>query len=126
MQIMDSFGFPTMLKSNSSNIIHDKEAVISNLNLILNSEKQTLFGDPYFGCDLKKVIFEQPGSIIVDLLIDRLYTTITTYIPQLYLTRKDIKIYMKNKDVYAQVKCTYMPDNTSDMYAINLTQIDNF
>ena len=123
---MYSFNFPKMLRSNTSVLIRDKEAVKSNLNLILNSEMTSLFGDPMYGTDLKTMIFEQADSLIVDLIIDKLYTAIVTFIPQLYLTRKDIKVYIKQNDVFADVKCVYIPDNTSDLYTINLTSLDSF
>ena len=123
---MYSFSFPKMLRSNTSVLIQDKEAVKSNLNLILNSEMTSLFGDPMYGTDLKTMIFEQADSLIADLIIDKLYTAIVTFIPQLYLTRKDIKVYIKQNDVFADVKCVYIPDNTSDLYTINLTSLDSF
>ena len=123
---MYSFNFPKMLRSNTSGLIQDKEAVKSNLNLILNSEMTSLFGDPMYGTDLKTMIFEQADSLIADLIIDKLYTAIVTFIPQLYLTRKDIKVYIKQNDVFADVKCVYIPDNTSDLYTINLTSLDSF
>ena len=123
---MYSFNFPKMLRSNTSVLIQDKEAVKSNLNLILNSEMTSLFGDPMYGTDLKTMIFEQADSLIADLIIDKLYTAIVTFIPQLYLTRKDIKVYIIQNDVFADVKCVYIPDNTSDLYTINLTSLDSF
>ena len=122
---MYSFNFPKMLRSNTSQLLQDKQAVRSNLYLLLNSEMNSLFGDPMFGGQQKKILFEQSNSLIADLIIDRLYTTIVTFIPQLYLTRKDITVYIKNNDVFADVKCTYIPDSTSDLYTINLTSSDS-
>ena len=46
---MYSFAFPNMLSSTQANLISDKEAVKSNLKLLLSSERLSLFGDPYFG-----------------------------------------------------------------------------
>ena len=118
---MYSFSFPNMLGSNTSNLSNDKNAVKSNISLILSSEKKSLFGDPYFGSTIKQAIFEQPNSIVVDLLIDEIYSTIQTYIPQVFLTRRDITIESDKTDLYAVIKYTYIPDNSSDLYTINLT-----
>lgn len=118
---MYSFGFPKMLNSNTSNLIIDKEAIRSNLYLLLRSERLTLFGDPYFGIRLKHVLFEQSTSIIPDLVIDEIYTTILTFMPQVFLTRKDITLTTDGVDVFANIKLTYVLDNTSDLYTINLT-----
>ena len=105
---MYSFGFPRMLNSNTSNLLQDKEAVRSNMILLLSSERNTLFGDPYFGAELRKYIFEQAGSIVPDLLIDALYTTIRTFMPQVYLTRKDISVYVSKKTLYADINYYYI------------------
>lgn len=110
-----------MLNSVSSKLLQDKHAVRSNVLLLLQSERKTLFGDPYFGSRLKRMLFEQSNSVIVDLVIDELYTTLTTFIPQIFLTRKDITLTSDGTDIYATVKYTYMLDNTVDLYTINLT-----
>lgn len=118
---MYSFNFPSMLNSVSSKLLQDKEAVRSNVLLLLQSERRTLFGDPYFGSRLKRMLFEQSNSVIADLVIDELYTTLITFIPQIFLTRKDITLTCDGTDIYATVKYTYMLDNTTDLYTINLT-----
>lgn len=120
---MYSLAWPNMFSSNniSTNLVEDKTAIKSNLLLLLNSERLSLFGDPYFGTALKQVIFQPNNNIIVDLIIDELYTTICTYIPQLYLTRNDIKIESNKTDLFATINVIYKIDNTSDLYHINLT-----
>ena len=90
--------------------------------MILSSEKLSHFGDPYFGTRLKRALFEQPSHLIVDLMVDEIYTTIITFIPQIFLTRKDIKLTTDGTDLYATINYVYLPDNTSDLYTINLTQ----
>ena len=122
---MYSFAFPNMLSSTQANLISDKEAVKSNLKLLLSSERLSLFGDPYFGSRLKRALFEQASSLIVDLMIDEMYTTIITFIPQVFLTRKDITITTDGTDLFAHINYVYVPDNTSDLYSINLTTYEN-
>ena len=122
---MYSFAFPNMLSSTQANLISDKEAVKSNLKLLLSSERLSLFGDPYCGSRLKRALFEQASSLIVDLMIDEIYTTIITFIPQVFLTRKDITITTDGTDLFAHINYVYVPDNTSDLYSINLTTYEN-
>lgn len=117
---MVSIAFPNMLGASNTNLVYDKDAVRSNLELLINVERKSLFGDPAFGLALKKVLFEQNGSIIVDLLIDELYTSIMTFIPQVVLDRKDIRIVCQGSSLVAQVRCTYRIDNTSDLFSIAL------
>ena len=120
---MYSLNWPNIFNKNniSISLLQDKEAIKSNLLLLLNSERSSLFGDPYFGTALKQAIFQPNNNIIVDLIIDELYTTICAYIPQIYLTRNDIEIKSDNINLYATLNVTYRLDNTSDLYMINLT-----
>lgn len=119
---MKSFGFPRMFNQTGANLLQDKEAIRSNMLLLLSSERETLFGDPYFGCQLKKYLFEQETSIVVDLLIDHIYTTITTFMPQVFVKRKDIVIHTVRTAIFADVKYYYTIDNSSDLFTIQLTQ----
>ena len=119
---MYSFSFPSMLNTVTSKLLEDKEAIRSNVLLLLQSERKTLFGDPYFGSQLKRLLFEQSSTIITDLVIDELYTTLTTFIPQIFLTRKDITLTCDGIDIYATVKYVFVLDNTVDLYTINLTE----
>lgn len=122
---MYSFAFPRMLNTTTANLLQDKEAIRSNMILLLSSERDTLFGDPYYGAELKKYLFEQTGSIVPDLLIDEFYTTIITFMPQVYITRKDIEVYVVDKTLYADINYYYVVDNTSDLFTIKLTESTN-
>lgn len=118
---MFSFSFPRMFNHTTAKLIEDKDAIRSNMILLLSSERETLFGDPYYGSQLRKYIFEQSSSIVVDILIDELYTTITTFMPQVYLTRKDIDVYTSGRSLFAKINYYYTIDNTSDLFTIKLT-----
>lgn len=110
-----------MLSSVSSNLVEDKEAIKLNIRLVLSVVRRTLFGDPYFGNNLVKVLFEQQGATIVDLVIDEIYTTLVTFIPQVIVNRKDIVLTSNGTDLFVTLKLVYRLDNTSDMYTIRLT-----
>ena len=119
---MYSFGFPKMFNNTTSNLVKDKDAIRSNMILLLSSERETLFGDPFYGSQLKKYIFEQSTSIVADLLIDELYTTIITFMPQVFLTRKDIEVFTSKNMLFARINYWYVADNTSDLFTIKLTE----
>lgn len=118
---MYSFNFPSMLSSVSSNLVEDKEAIRLNIRLVLSVVRRTLFGDPYFGTNLLKTLFEQQGATIVDLVIDEIYTTLVTFIPQVIVNRKDITLTSNGTDMFVTMRLIYRLDNTSDMYTIRLT-----
>ena len=54
--MISSIAFPDMLSSSRMNTVQDTSATKSNLRLLLLSNKNSLFGDPYFGTELKNVI----------------------------------------------------------------------
>lgn len=122
---MYSFSFPKMFNYTTASLLKDKEAVRSNMLLLLSTELNTLFGDPYFGCELKKYIFEQSNSILVDILVDHIYTTIITFMPQVTLKRSDITIYSSETKLFAEINYTYIVDKTSDLFIIKLTESSN-
>ena len=122
---MYSFDFPSMLNSSTAKLKSNKDAVRSNVLLLLQTEKKSLFGDPYFGVELKKYLFEQSASIVPDLLIDNLMSAIIEFIPQVHITRDDITVTTDGTDIFATIKYVYILDNTVDIYTINLTENDN-
>lgn len=119
---MYSIAFPNIFTNKiKTNLVKDKDATLSNLWLLLNSDKLTLFGDPYYGTSLKRAIFEQGDSVLIDLLIDEIYTTIITFMPQISLNRKDIKITVDKSKVFAEIKCKDLTDYTTNLYKIDIT-----
>ena len=118
---MYSLDFPDMFTHTKTKLIEDHEATISNLILLLLSEKTSLFGDPYFGTVLKRVIYEQNSAILQDLIIDEIYTAIIMFMPQIKIKRDDIKVTSDGTDVYATINCINLIDYTNDLYTINLT-----
>ena len=117
---MYSIAFPNFLSGASVKLVKDKDATLSNLDLLLKSWKTSLFGDPYYGTDLNKFLFEQNSGIIVDLVVDELYSVITTFMPQLYVDRKKIKIIRDKQNLYANVEVVNLIDGQVDLYTIDL------
>lgn len=122
---MYSISFPNMFDSSKTLLIKDHEATISNLKLLLVSYKGSLFGDPYFGTNLKKMFYEQNSEVLKDLLIDDIYTAIIIFMPQIKLTRKQIKLEQRGIDVYLIIEGLNLIDYVTDMFTINLTSEEN-
>lgn len=110
-----------MVANTSAKLIKDKEATSSNLNLMLLSDKYSLFGDPYFGTSIKKLTYDQNNQVLRDLVIDDIYTAILTFMPQLLINRKDIILTSDGNKIYASIKALNMLDYTTDLYNITLT-----
>lgn len=118
---MKSFDFPNIFNGIHTNIIEDKKATASNLKLLMSSIKKELFGDPYFGNNLLKFLYDQNNIVLRDLVIDEIYTTIATFMPQLIIYREDITIVSDGVDLIATIQCTNKLDNEVNLYTLNLT-----
>lgn len=119
---MTSLSFPKMFDFSRTKLHKDTEATLCNTRLLLHSCKETLIGDPYFGSNLMKYIYEQNNVLLQDIIIDDIYLCITTFIPQLYLTRKDIELVSDGTAITAVIHCINKIDNTPNMYDIRLTE----
>lgn len=121
---MRSFGYPVMFNNTNSNIISDHEATLSNLKLILGSDKFSLFGDPYFGTNIKRLMFDQNNQVLRDIVIDDIYTTITIFMPQITVQRKDIQVISNRETVYIKIKATNLLDFKTNTYTINMIDLE--
>ena len=101
-------------------MVEGRDATIQNLKLLLLSDRGGLFGDPYYGTVIKKLLFEPNNYILRDIVIDAIYTAILQFMPQILVTRKDISIIQQGHTIYVTVKATNMLDYQTDMYNINL------
>ena len=121
---MDSINFPDMFSTTSTKIVSGHDATLNNLKLMLLSSRKTLFGDPYFGTNLKWLLFEQGNEVLQDIIIDDIYTAILTFMPQLTLSRKDIEIVFNREEVFIKIKATNLLDFKTDLYTINLMELE--
>lgn len=119
---MYSIAFPDMLNSADTRLVKDKDATMSNLRLLLACWKQSLFGDPYFGTNIKRFVHEQNNIILRDIIIDDIFVSIQEFMPQIYIKREDIKISIKKTEVYCTINCINKLDNEVNLYEINLTE----
>lgn len=117
---MRSIAFPNFLNNTATKIYEDHEATSSNLKLLLLSNKDGLFGDPYFGANIKKLMFEQNNYVLRDIIIDDIYTAILTFMPQVLVKREDIQIESSNRNVYITIKALNLLDYIVDTYNISL------
>ena len=121
---MYSIKFPDMFSGAKTNLIEDSTATLSNIKLLLTSWKKSLFGDPYFGTNLKKYIYEQNNIILRDIIIDDIFVSLQTFIPQISLKRSDIKISLNKTEIYATINCINKIDNQPNMFEIKLNTED--
>lgn len=119
--MIQSLNFPNMFTHATTIVAEDHQATVNNLKLLLLSCKESLFGDPYFGTNLKRYTFEQNNVVLRDIVIDSLYTAILQFMPQLLLKRKDIELTSDRDKLYINIKAKNLIDYQTDLYNITLT-----
>lgn len=122
---MKSIQFPEMFTRTVTNTVSDYDATLQNLKMLLWSEKGELFGDPYFGTGIKRYLYDQNDDVLVDILIDDIYTAIVLFMPQIRVERKDIKLFRSSKGkVTAKINALNKADFSTNMYEIVLLQAE--
>lgn len=119
---MYSIAFPNIFSNGvKTNLSKDHDATYTNLKLLLKSNILSLFGDPYFGTALKRMLYENGTTMVKELIVDEIYTKIIAFMPQLVLKRNDVKVSTDGVDVFVKINCMNLIDGTSDLYTINMT-----
>lgn len=121
---MYSLSFPSMFTSTTTKLITDNEATKSNLSLVLQSNKKAFIFDPDFGCDLGYLFFEQDGSVIPELVTDRIFSAIQLFMPQLIVKREDIKLVQDGDSVKINLTALNLINYEIDNYSIRLLDSD--
>lgn len=119
---MNAISFPKIFNNSYTNVLQNQKATLSNLKMLLYSDKYSLLGDPYYGTNIKRMLYNQNGSLLKDMLIDDIYSAIVDFMPQIRVDRKNIKVYQYKSDVYVSIECTNIVDYTTNLYEINLTK----
>lgn len=57
-------------------------------------------------------------------MIDEIYNVILLFMPQLRVTRKDIRIISRGTELLAEISCTYREDGRSDLFVLNMVTND--
>lgn len=123
---MKSIAWPKMFSHNSTNLVEDYDATLQNLKTLIFSEKGELFGDPYFGSSLRKYLYDQNDYILQDILLDDFYSTITLFMPQLLVDRKDISLVRGDKgSLTLNIKAMNRANFQTDLYSIVLLTTSN-
>lgn len=121
---MNAVKFPNMISNNQTNVVFDYDATLQNLSTLILSSKKTLFGDPYFGTNLKRLIFDRNNTILRDIVIDDLFTAISVFMPQIRVERKNITVESTGSSLYINIRAQNLLDYSFDNYTINMLNIE--
>lgn len=106
-------------KNKDIKISTDSAAINNSIRNILLTSKYSVPGNPEFGSDLDKVLFEQMDDITFTLIDNIIYNELERWEPRIIINSTDIKF---NKD-YQQVitKINYTIISTNDIQTTNIT-----
>lgn len=121
---MNAVRFPKMFNSNKTALVKDKDATEQNIKALLSSFKKTLLGDPYFGSNLQKLLFEHNNVIIQDLIVDDVYSALNAYIPQIRVLRNNITVTSNGNSVSITIRAQNLLDYTFSEYSLNLLSVE--
>lgn len=122
---MKSINYPRIFNTNKQkvNIVSDYYATLQNLKLLLYSDKGELFGDPYYGCNLKKFLYDQNDTVLKDIVIDDIYTAISIFMPQIRVERRDIILEADNVTVKVTIKALNRVNFQTNLYNLVLLRV---
>ena len=120
---MKSIAFPKMISHNYVQTVSDYDATMQNMKLVLGSEKGEFKFDPFFGIRLKRYMFEQNNTILMDILIDEIYEQLVIFMPQLIVKRNDIRLTSDTAKIYVNIKARNQKDFVLNTY--NLVLFNN-
>lgn len=121
---MNAIKFPDMLNNNKASIVEGIEATAQNLKYLLLSNKLTLLGDPYFGANLQKLLYENNNVVLRDLVVDEIYTAISTFMPQIRVLRKNISVDSDGNKIIVNIKAQNLLDFSFAEYSVVLTNVE--
>lgn len=122
--MISSFSFPNLFNSGGTKLVYDNKATNQNLKTLLLSTKQSLLGDPNYGTNLKKLIFNQNNSILRDIVIDDIYTNIQVFLPQIQVKREDIELISERNTLYVNIKAKNMLDYNFENISLALYSLE--
>lgn len=120
---MTGIQFPKMFNTNSTKVwLSSDHLAITKQNavVLLQCNRNELFGDPYFGTLFRQYMYDQNSYKIKDVIIDMLYTQLALFLPQLRIDRKDIDIIQDKEK--GKIYCTFSAVNQID-FQLNTYQL---
>lgn len=119
---MYSIAFPDIFNGSKVNLNKDFDAIKVNLKSLLMSNRGGLYGDPYYGLNMKEVLWRQAAykPVVEELLKDEIFGAIYSYMPQVQITRDDIDIKVQGNVVQASINVKADSTIPSNLFNIQI------
>lgn len=122
-----SISFPDIFGKSSVNLESDYDAVKQDLILLLGSNKGGLYGDPWFGTDIKQVLWDPNHRDILTYIVrDQIFEAIYSYMPNnIKINRNDIVVNIIDNYANVQINLSAYSNKENDMLSIDLLNESN-
>ncbi len=118
---MYSIAFPNIFNGSKVRLNEDYDAIKVNLKSLLMSNRGGLFGDPYYGLNMKQILWSQAAKpVVVELLKDEIFNAIYSYMPQVSITRDDIDVEVDGNLVNASISVKADSKIPSNLFNIKI------
>lgn len=118
---MYSIAFPDIFNGSKVNLNKDYDAIKVNLKSLLMSNRGGLYGDPFYGLNMKQILWSQACKPVVEeLLKDEIFNAIYSYMPQVTITRDDIDVKVSGNVVQASINVEVDPTVPSNLFNIQI------
>lgn len=89
----------------------DSEAINNSIRNILLTQKYTVPGNPDFGADLERVLFEQMDEITLTLIRNIILTEISRWEPRIVINDLRFKTYGQQQRIAVTINYTILKTN---------------
>jgi len=120
---MQSIGFPNIFNSTYTNI-SEEDSTSQNIRLLLNSNVRTFFGDPGFGADIRRFLFDPNSKYLTEVIEDELRLCLKEFIPQIQVPIGGITVKVEKNVMYIEINCIKKSSGEQNTYKISLTETD--
>lgn len=112
---------PNCFKVSTGNtqVLTDSKSINNRLGLLLLTSKGELLGDPNYGTNLMRYIYENNNYILHDSIVEEILTAVDTYEPAIYLSADDITITPHDNKV--DISIAYYIKNTGELEIFELS-----
>lgn len=120
---MISIGFPNIFNSTYTNLV-EETATSQNIKLLLESNVRTFFGDPYFGSNIKRFLFDQNSEYLKEVISDELTVCLNEFIPQIKIPRNGIDITVNKNEMSIKINCILKESGAQTAFILSLSETD--
>ena len=117
-----AISFPNMFNKSTTNLEKDYDAIRQDVILLLGSNKNGLYGDPWFGTNVKQILWDQNHrDILTDVVQDQIFEALNSYMANnVEIKREDIEITIIDNYANVQINLSAHSNKENDMLNISL------